>query len=103
MTSVVDIEIAFNTYFCATPQQVDYAQKYMRESGLGFVFVAVNYPGKQRGVWTEGQLCQTVMDGQHPALWTDRKSGLAALKAGQAGSALFRVEADGEYSLVAEA
>lgn len=101
MTSAVEIE--FDTYFRPTNQQLKYAQEYMAEAGLTVVFVTANYPGKQRGVWVEGQTCETVMDGAFPALWTDRRSALKSFDTGNYGNALFRVFVDGQYSLVDEA
>jgi len=93
----------FDASFCPTPEQVEYAAKYASDFKLDSVFVPVNFPGKQRGVWTEGQPREVVMEGNYFALWVDRNNALDAFDLGRYGNALFRVYANGHVHLVDEA
>jgi hypothetical protein len=89
--------------FQPTDEQISYAVEYLAESGLSSLIVAVDFPGKVRGIWEEGQGREAVMDGGAPAIWVDRDSALAAFETGKIGNALFRVHADGHTHLVDEA
>jgi hypothetical protein len=83
MTSVVT-----ESGFQPTSEQVEYAKEYLAESGLGSLIVAVS------------QTHEAIKDGGLPAIWVDRDSALFAFETGSAGSALFRVYADGHVHLV---
>lgn len=88
--------------FSPTSEQVTFAQEYLAETGLDTVMVAVNFPGKEYGIWLNGQVREAVMDGSRPAIWTDRDSALYAMEHGVAGNAIFRVYADGHSHCVME-
>lgn len=91
------------TVFCPTDEQIVFAREHAVELGFGSVLVAVNFPGKQRGIWTEGQTREAVMDGDSPVIWVDRNSALEAFETGNYGNAMFRVYRDGCAHLVDEA
>lgn len=92
----------FETRFRPTADQILFAMDYLAESGLSSVMVSVNFPGKQSGIWEEGQVVEPVMDRGEPMIWTDRDSALFALDTGSFGNALFRVYANGHCHLVDE-
>lgn len=96
----------FKANFRPTNEQIEYAKEYLAESGLGSLIVAVIFPGKQRGIWTEGQTRKAVMDQSLPAIWVDRDSALHAfdtLVINYGTTAMFRVYTDGHVHLVNEA
>lgn len=101
MTNTTNID--FQIGFCPTDEQIAFACEYLAETGLESLLVAVNFPGKQRGVWTEGQTRETVLDGIFPAMWVDRESAFHAFDTGNYGNAMFRVYRDGNAHLVSEA
>jgi hypothetical protein len=88
--------------FRPTDEQVEYVKEYLAESGLGSLLVAVDFPGKLRGLWFEDQERHAIMDGGLPAIWVDRDSAMDAFDKGLAGNAIFRVYADGHVHLVDE-
>lgn len=92
----------FNERFRPTAEQVEFASKYASEAGLDFVFVAVNFPGKEYGIWLDGQKREPVMDGDQPVIWTDRSVAMTALNTGGYGNAIFRVYDDGVVGAVIE-
>lgn len=92
--------------FAPTFDQLIYAAKYARDFGLDSVFVAVEFPGKERGVWTSSQERKPVYDEANTkvfALWVERDNALADLDLGHAGNAVFRVYNDLNFNLVDEA
>ena len=95
----------FETGFRPTADQIIFAMEYMAESGQMSVIVAVNFPGKTRGVWEKGQTREAVMDGDQPVIWTDRDSAFYAFEHGKGkyGNALFRVYSDGHTHCMDEA
>ena len=96
----------FEVNFCPTDEQTEYAKEYLAESGLDSLIIAVTFPGKQRGIWTEGQTRKAVMDQSLPAIWVDRDSALHAfdtLIINYGTTAMFRVYKDGHVHLVDEA
>ncbi len=74
-----------------TADQILFAMEYMQDSGLSSVMVAVVFPNRE-----------AVMDGDDPAIWTDRHSALDALNDGFAGNAVFRVYSDGHTHCIGE-
>lgn len=100
--TAVDLEANFRP----TDEQIDYAREYLAESGIDSMIVAVFFPGKQRGIWTEGQTHKAIMDESLPAIWVDRDSALDAfdtLITSYGTVAMFRVYTDGHLHLVDEA
>ena len=90
--------------FGPTPEQLTYAAKYATDHKLNDgVFVLVNFPGKQRGIWTYGQAREAVMCGSQFSLWVERQNALDVLDLGNCGNAVFRVYPDGHFHLVDEA
>ena len=89
--------------FGPTPEQLAYAVKYATGHKLDSVFVLVNFPGKQRGIWEYGQTREAVMCGSAFSLWVERQNALDVLDIGNCGNAVFRVYQDGHFHLVDEA
>lgn len=92
----------FEERFAPTSEQIKFASEYAIEAGLSSVFVAVNFPGKEYGIWLDGQVREPVMDGTLPAIWTDRDSAMAALDSQKYGNTMFRIYADGEIGAAIE-
>lgn len=94
----------FDENFRPTEAQIAEAVSMCLEFGLDSVFVPVNFVGKQRGLWTEGQKREEVRD-EHGCLvfWTDRDNALRVLTSGTRGNSVFRVWADKHVNLVDEA
>lgn len=97
----------FDMNFGPSPKQIAFALEYTKNFQLDSVFVPVNFPGKQRGVWVEGQARTAIPKDADPVIWVQRERALQALTVGQYGdfkfNALFRVWADGLVTLVDEA
>lgn len=98
----MSITTDFQTTFRPTEEQVADAVEYLVDVGLHSLIVAVLFPGKQHGVWKEGQVGLAVMDCGYLAIWLDRESALCALDTGKYGNAMFRVYKDGCFHLVEE-
>jgi hypothetical protein len=93
----------FQANFGPTPDQLAYAAKYATDHGLkDGVFVLVNFPGKQPGVWEYGQTREAVMCGSVYSLWVERDNVLRLLNNRNCGNAAFRVYPDGHFHLVDE-
>lgn len=99
-----EIDADFQANFGPLPDQLAYATKYATDHKLNDgVFVLVNFPGKQRGVWEYGQTREAVMCGSAYSLWVERQNALDVLDLGNCGNAVFRVYPDGHFHLVDEA
>ncbi|HEY6019057.1 MAG TPA: hypothetical protein VIY48_03930 [Candidatus Paceibacterota bacterium] len=99
----MSVQSDFEAGFRPTDEQVSYATKYAQDYKFDRVFVPVNFPGKQRGLWNEGQTREAVMEGPFFAIWVGRDHALDSLVSGRYGNAVFSVWADGRVTLVDEA
>ena len=93
----------FDENFRPTEAQIEAAVKFTKRYGIECVFMPVNFPGKQRGVWVDGQAREEVRDEEGLVFRITRDAGLFALLSGESGNALFRVWEDGHVNLVDEA
>jgi hypothetical protein len=90
--------------FRPTDAQISEAVDRCLDLNVDSVFVPVNFPDKQRGLWTEGQVREEVRDEYgFLVFWIKRDDALRALTSGNRGNAVFRVWADRYVGLVDEA
>lgn len=101
-TENASVDDDFEANFRPTPDQILWVRWYAKKTHIESVFVAVNFPGKQRGIWNKGQAREAVLNANSPVFWTNRDKALEDLDTGQVGNAIFRVWADGRFGLVDE-
>lgn len=101
---MTNLQAQLDDNFRPTEGQIEEARTLCLELGADSVFVPVNFPGKQRGLWLDGQTREEVRD-DHGCLvfWTTREAALHVLASGKRGNAVFRVWADRHVNLVDEA